>query len=62
MSNVLAFLRTHAMQWLIQDFPEKGAPTPGGGEAPTYNFAKFSQKMHEIERIWAEGARPLRPP
>ena len=37
----------------IQDFPEEGAPTPGG--APTYDFAKFSQKLHEIERIWPSG-------
>ena len=30
-----------------------GAPTPrgGGGGVPTYDFAKFSQKLHEIERI-----------
>ena len=35
-----------------------GANSPGG--APTYDFAKFSQKLHEIERIWAPrgGARP----
>ena len=38
-------------QWRIQDFPEEGAPTLQGG-APTYDFAKFSQKLHEIERIW----------
>ena len=37
-------------QWRIQDFPEVGAPTPGG--APTYDFAKISQKLHEIEIIW----------
>ena len=23
--------------------------------APTYDFAKFSQKLHEIERIWIPG-------
>ena len=40
-------------QWRIQDFPEEGRQLPGG--APTYNFAKFSQKLHEIERIWALG-------
>ena len=47
------------MQWRIQDVPEEGAPTPQGG-APTYDFAIFSQKLHEIERIWAPGggARP----
>ena len=35
-----------------------GANSPGG--APTYNFAKISQKLHEIERIWTPrgGARP----
>ena len=27
----------------------------GGGGAPTYDFAKISQKMHEIERIWTLG-------
>ena len=33
-----------------------GANSPRG--APTYNFAKISQKLHEIERIWT----PLDPP
>ena len=33
-------------QWRIQDFPEVGAPTIQG--ALTYDFAKFSQKLHEI--------------
>ena len=38
----------------------------GGGGAPTYDFAKFSRKLHEIERIWAPGGgggggRPSRP-
>ena len=43
------------MQWRIQDFPEEGAPTPRGRGAPTYDFANNSQKLHEIERIWAPG-------
>ena len=43
----------HPLQWWIQDFPEEGAPTPQG--APTYNFAKFSPKLHIIERIWIRG-------
>ena len=55
--------------WLIiavadPGFPRGGgANSPGGGEAPTYDFAKFSQKLHEIERIWAPKgrARPSRP-
>ena len=48
------------MQWRIQDFSEEGAPR--------YEFAKFSQKLHEIERIWTPGgggtslAPPLDPP
>ena len=33
-----------------------GANSPGGRE-PTHDFAKFPQKLHEIERIWP----PLRP-
>ena len=38
-------------------FPQGGgANSPGG--VPTYDFAKFSQKLHEIERIWTpRGAR-----
>ena len=42
-----------SQQWRIQDFSEEGAPTPRG--APTYDFAKFAQKLHEIERIWTGG-------
>ena len=30
-----------------------GANSPGG--VPTYDFAKISQKLHEIERIWTPG-------
>ena len=41
-----------------------GANCPGG--VPIYDFAKFSRKLHEIERIWAPrgggGLRPSRPP
>ena len=42
--------------------PRRGCQPPGG--PPTYNFAKFSQKLHEIERIWTlrGGARPSCPP
>ena len=37
--------------------PRRGRQLSGG--APTYNFAKFSQKLHEIERTWTPGgARP----
>ena len=38
---------------------DPGLPRAGGansrGGAPTYDFAIFSQKLHEIERIWAPG-------
>ena len=34
--------------------PRGGRANPPGG-APTYDFAKFSQKLHEIERIWTPG-------
>ena len=37
--------------------PRRGRQLSGGG-APTYDFAKFSQKLHEIERIWTPGGRP----
>ena len=33
--------------------PRRGRQLPRG--APTYDFTKFSQKMHEIERIWTPG-------
>ena len=38
-------------QGRIQDSRCVGAQTLQK-EAPTYDFAKFSQKLHEIERIW----------
>ena len=31
-----------------------GGPTSQGG-APPYDFAKISQKLHEIKRIWTRG-------
>ena len=33
-------------------FPQGGGANPGGA---THDFAKFSQKLHEIERIWTPG-------
>ena len=32
-------------------FPRGGGANPPG--ASTYDFVKISQKLHEIERIWA---------
>ena len=49
----------------IQDFYQKGYG--GGGETPTYDFAQFIWKLHEIEKIfnrWGGGdawGTPLRP-
>ena len=41
--------------------PRSGRQLSGGG--PTYDFSKFSQKLHEIETIWTPGdAAPLDPP
>ena len=41
-------------------------PSKGGGGVWTHNYAEFSQKLHEIERIWTPrgggGLRPSRPP
>ena len=50
----------NTIQWRIQDFPEVGGANSPGGRASTYDFAKFSQKLHEIKRIWTPGGRPLR--
>ena len=46
-------------------FPLGGGADPPVG-APTYDFVKFPQKLHEIKKIWAVGGRaggtPLDPP
>ena len=49
--------------------PRWGRQLSGGGGAPTYDFVKISQKLHEIERIWTPGGPkiyyvdpPLQPP
>ena len=41
-------------------FPRGGGTNSPGG-APTYDFAKFSRKLHEIERIWIPGGGGMRP-
>ena len=48
---VICKVKQVQVQWRIQDFPQVGAPTLQEGGTPTYDFAKFSQKLHEIERI-----------
>ena len=43
---------------------DPGFPRGGGANSrgtPTYDFAKFSQKLHEIERIWTPGGVPRAP-
>ena len=37
--------------------PRWGRQLPGGG-GTTYDFAKISPKLNEIERIWTPGGRP----
>ena len=51
---------SHPDQWRVQDFPEVGAVNPPGG-MPTYNFAKFSPKLHGIEKIWTHWGVPRSP-
>ena len=43
--------------------PRRRGRQPSGG-APTYDFVKFSEKLHEIEKILDHrgGARRVRPP
>ena len=43
----------------IFKLPRVGAQTLPG--TPTYDFAKFYQKMHEIERIWVGGGGEAHP-
>ena len=49
------------------EFPVGGGANPPGG-VPTYDFAKFCEKLHEIEKISGRrgglvpGAPPLNPP
>ena len=46
---------TKIIQKTVADpgFPRGGgANSRGRGGEPTYDFAKFSKKLHEIERIW----------
>ena len=48
--KTLSFLFVYSFAVADPGFPRGGgANSP---RAPTYDFAKFSQKLHEIERIW----------
>ena len=57
----LIMLESHSCIAIMCIAIQGGRQLPRGG-SPTYNFAKFSRKLHEIERIWARGARGARPP
>ena len=59
-----AYLYPLPTQWADPEFPCRWECQISRGGAPTYDFAKFSQKLHEIERIWTRGGgtRPLVPP
>ena len=41
--------KSEMYHWRIQDFPEVGRQPSGG--MPTYNFAKFSQKLHKLNEF-----------
>ena len=56
----------HIGHWQIQDSPYEGAPTLQAG-VPTYKFARFPQKLHEIMKILVyrgahAGGAPFEPP
>ena len=53
-NEIQSMSRQYASYWnafLFSIRTSTWAPTLRGRGAPTYDFAKFSQKLHEIERI-----------
>ena len=44
------------------EIPRGGGTNPPGRGAPIHDFAKFPQKLHEIEKIWTPRAREGPPP
>ena len=63
MKNSLLFIRRPGAD---PGYPVGGGANPPGG-APTYDFAKFREKLHEIENILGRGGAragraPLNPP
>ena len=66
MNKIALRIRVCADDWTAESSggsrisPRRGRQLPKG--APTYDFAKFSQKLHEIERIWTRGGASLPPP
>ena len=56
-------LRTECLKTVADPGFSRGGGANSPGEAPTYDFAIFSQKLHEMERIWApRGCASLVPP
>ena len=55
-TKCIIYLTINTLPMAVAD---PGFPQGGGGNSPglvlTYNFAKISQKLHEIERIWTPG-------
>ena len=51
---------------IIKSGADPGLPVAGGanplGGAPTYDFAQFCEKLHEIEKILGRGAKHSPPP
>ena len=59
LSRLLSSFKT---QYSVTDpgFLQGGGANPPGGDA-NIGFCQFSQKPHEIERIWTGGASPAPP-
>ena len=66
--TVVQLFRLSSFDFLPKPVADPGFPPGGGSNSPggaqTYDFAKFSHKLHEIERIWIPrgGARVPRIP
>ena len=49
-------------QGICESVADPGFPRGGDANSPgvswPYDFAKFPQKLHEIERIWVPGGPP----
>ena len=58
---IIIYSHSHPQTGADPGFPVEGGANPRG--APTYDFVKFSEKLHEMEKILdhgggAPGARP----
>ena len=57
--SLLIIITCHTVQH--NSVVDPGFSQGGGANSPTYEFGKFSQKLHAFERIWAPrvGYTPL---